>query len=131
MMLLRGLALWSGIMLVETLHGIARARFLAPRVGDRRSRQIGVFTGSLLIFVITLALIPWVGATRFSELLLLGLIWTVLTVAFEIVLGRLMFHMSWKRIWADFDLREGGLMSLGLLVMLLSPWIAAKIRHLV
>ena len=128
---LRALALWCVIMLVETLHGIARARLLAPRVGDRRSRQIGVLTGSLLILGITVTLIPRVGATRVSELLLLGVIWALLTMGFEIVLGRLVFRMSWRRIGADFDLREGGWMLFGLLAMVLAPWIGAKIRGIV
>ena len=126
----RGLALWCLIMLVETLNGIARVRFLVPRVGDLRSRQLGVVTGSLLIFVITLALIPWVGGSRVVPLLVLGLIWVALTVLFEVVLGRFVFHMPWKRIRADFDPRAGGWMRFGLLAMALSPWIAAILRDL-
>jgi hypothetical protein len=45
---LRGVAVWLCIILVEMLHGIARTMFLAPAIGDFRARQVAVFTGSLL-----------------------------------------------------------------------------------
>jgi hypothetical protein len=38
----------------EILHRIARTVLLVPYVGDLQSRQIGVFTGSLIILAIAL-----------------------------------------------------------------------------
>jgi hypothetical protein len=60
-------------------------------------------------------------------MLAVGAIWVVLTVLFEITLGRLM-NLSWQRILSDYDLANGGLMGFGLLFMLFAPLIAAKIR---
>ena len=51
-------------------------------------------------------------------------------VLFEVGLGRLTMNLPWKRIVSGYDLANGGLMSLGLLVLLLSPLIRAKIRDL-
>jgi hypothetical protein len=130
MMFLRGLAVWCGIMLVETLHGILRVKILAPRVGDRRSRQLGVLTGSLLILAITFAMASWIGGSDDLQLLVLGCLWAALTVGFEIVLGRLVFRMSWKRIRNEFNPREGSWMPFGLLAMALAPWIATTLRDL-
>jgi len=44
----------------------------------------------------------------------------------EIAFGRLIFRVSWKRLAADFDFRQGGLLSLGMLVLFLAPFLAAK-----
>jgi hypothetical protein len=52
----------------------------------------------------------------------------VLTIAFEMGLGRLVFDMDWARIASDYDLRLGGFMGLGLLCMLFTPWVAARWR---
>lgn len=49
-LIFRAFIIWLLIALIETLHGILRARFLAPKVGDLRSRQLGVFSGCALIF---------------------------------------------------------------------------------
>jgi hypothetical protein len=52
----------------------------------------------------------------------------LLTVLFELELGRLAFGYSWSQIAADYDLRQGRLMSLGLVLLLCAPFIATKIR---
>jgi len=54
--------------------------------------------------------------------------WVVLTVGFEIVLGRFAFGLSWERIASDYNIAEGGLMIFGLLVMLLAPLVMAGFR---
>ncbi len=43
----RALAVWLLILLVETIHGVHRARWLVPFVWGFRARQAGAFTGSL------------------------------------------------------------------------------------
>jgi len=56
-------------------------------VGEFRSNQLGVFTGSAIILVIAYLTIRWIGAKRTNESLTVGLIWLVLTVAFEVLFG--------------------------------------------
>jgi hypothetical protein len=51
----------------------------------------------------------------------------LLRVLFEVSLGRLAFGYSWTQIAADEDLRQGRLMSLGLVLLLFAPSIATKI----
>lgn len=130
-MILRALVLWLIIALAETLHGILRVKLLNRRVGDHRARQIGVFTGSGIIVVIAYLSAPWLGAFSAGQLLGIGLLWLLLMLAFEIALGRLVFHASWPRIAADFDIRQGGLLAIGMAVLFLAPWIAAKLRGLI
>ena len=136
MIWLRALAIWLLIIFAESLHGIARQLWLAPRVGDFRARQLAVFTGCLIIFTIAWLTIRWLGARRpgqrlgAKQLLGIGLLWAVLTVGFEIGLGRLL-GLSWERIGSDYDLAHGGLMGVGLLFLAAAPWLAARARRLV
>ena len=51
--LTRGVGVWVVLIGTEFVHGIARAVWLAPAVGDFRSRQIGVFTGSIINLAIS------------------------------------------------------------------------------
>jgi hypothetical protein len=126
--LLRGLVVWVMFMLAEVLHGTARILWLEPLIGDVKARQISVFTGLAIILAIVIASIRWIDATRVTQLWEIGLLWLGLTVGFEIVLGRFVMGLSWKRIASDYNLLQGGLMPLGLLVLTLSPLIAAKIQ---
>lgn len=124
---LRALAVWLVIIVVESVHGTLRQLLLVPVMGDFRARQVSVATGSLLIFVVAWLFIRWMGASSRRALLGVGLLWVLLTVAFEITLGRLL-GFEWSRLLEDYDLPHGGLMGLGLLAMLLTPLLAARLR---
>lgn len=125
--LARGALAWVLIAAAETVHGVARGLFLAPRVGDLASRQIGVLTGSALILVIAWLLGRWIGATSRAQLLAVGTVWLVLMVAFEVGLGRAL-GLPWDRIASDYDPRQGGMMALGMAVLFLAPLLAARAR---
>ena len=61
-----------------------------------------------------------------ADCLTIGALWLILMLGLEIAFGRLIFRVSWKRLAADFDFRQGGLLSLGMLVLFLAPFLAAK-----
>lgn len=125
----RCLAVWLLLMVAEIAHGILRAILLVPMTGEFRSNQIGVFTGSLIILFIAYFTIRWIGAIRRSELLAVGFTWLLLTVAFEVLFGRFVMGLTWERIASGYNVAKGGMMPLGLLVLLFSPMIAAKLRR--
>lgn len=129
MFLLRAFAVWLVIMGVETVHGILRNLLLAPLIGDFPARQLAVFTGSLLIFGVTCLSIRWIRAEATLRLLIVGLMWAILTVLFEVGLGRLVLKLPWQRVTEDYDITHGGLMGIGLLFMALAPMFAARLRH--
>jgi hypothetical protein len=128
MIFLRSIIVWLAMMAAETLHGTARILWLAPYVGDLYARQLSFFTGTILILAIATLFVPWLRASRFSQLLGIGVLWAILTLAFEIGLGRLILGYSWERVLADYNLSQGGLMSIGLVTLTCSPLIAARIR---
>lgn len=127
-MTLRAFLVWLVLMAAETVHGTLRQLLLAPRLGDRPARQVAVFTGSLLILSIVSLLFPRLRAEGNATLLRIGASWVGLTLVFEIGLGFL-FGRPREEIFWDFNLAQGGLLPLGMLVLLLSPWIAARLRR--
>lgn len=125
--LIKALTVWLILIAAEIVHGIARAVFLVPHVGEFRSNQIGVFTGSLIILVF----VRWIGPFRSSQLLGIGVLWGGLMLAFEILFGRFVVGASWERLLSDYNVLGGGLMPLGMIVLVSSPWIAGKVRGVV
>jgi hypothetical protein len=124
----RALLVWLLMMAAEFVHGIARIVLLQPRLGDLQARQVAVFTGSAIILAVALACVRWIGAATTRELLGVGMLWLVLTVAFELLFGRLVIGYSWRRIGSDYNLIEGGLLPIGLAVLMLSPLLATRLR---
>jgi hypothetical protein len=126
----RAFAVWCILICAEILHGIVRGIFLVPHVGEFRSNQIGVFAGSIIILVVAMAFVKWVGTTSSAQLLTVGFLWLGPTLTFEVLFGRFVMGASWERLTADYNVMEGGLLPFGMLILLLSPVIAAKVRGL-
>jgi hypothetical protein len=120
---------WFALMGAEFVHGIVRAIWLVPVVGDFRSRQIGVFTGTILNLSIAVLFIRWIHPTRIADAITVGVLWLVLTVMFDIGFGRAVMQASWQLIGSDYDLSHGGLLPIGLVLLALAPLITARIRQ--
>lgn len=123
-MWLRALAIWVVMMAAESARGVLCGLLLAPRVGEFRARQISFFTGMVLLAAIVYALIPWMNARMLRRLVTVRLLWVVLTLAFEIALGRLVFRFAWDRVLAEYLPWRGGLMAFGMLVLAALPTVA-------
>lgn len=68
--------------------------FFAPHVGDFRSGQIGVFTGSLLFLFFVYLCAPWMKMRNGGDCLRVGLLWLGLTLAFKLSFGHLVMGRS-------------------------------------
>jgi hypothetical protein len=130
-MFLRAFIVWLLIAVAEVLHGIQRVRLLNRRVGDRRARQIGVFSGSAIILAIAWVAAPWIGANTVRQLFGVGSFWLMLMLAFDMEFGRFVFHAPWERILSEFDVRRGGLLGFGMLFVFFASLLAAILRGLI
>ena len=127
--IVRATGVWVLVIVAEVIHGIARTLWLLPLVGDFRARQIAVFTGSAIIMALAVTVIRWIRPGDVREAVYVGVWWLVLTLTFEIAFGRLVAGASWDRIASDYDLRRGGLLPIGLLVLTAAPLLAARWRN--
>ena len=100
-MIRRAVTVWFALMATESIHGVARAIWFVPLVGDLRARQIGVFTGSALNLIVTFLLIVWLHPPDRTAAMKIGALWLL-----------------------------GGLLPIGLVVLTVTPLLAAKLRRL-
>jgi len=124
----RALAVWLMIAVTESIHGILRELLMAPMLGDALARRIAFFVACALIVFIAWLTAPWLEATSRRQQLWVGALWMALMFAFEVGLGRAQ-DMGWDRILAEYDVRRGGLMAFGMLLLLLAPMIGAGLRR--
>jgi hypothetical protein len=125
--MMRGVAVWVLIMLIETLHGVLRGLFLAPHVGEETASRIGWPVGLALVFLVSLLTIRWTGITGASSLLRLGAVWALLTVGFELLIGVLR-GLDHGQLLAALDPRTGSI-PYSAIVMFLAPLMADRFRR--
>lgn len=131
MLPLRALAVWLILIAAGFIHGIVRTILLVPIVGEFPARQIGVFTGSLLILLMAYLFTGWMNADNGKSLILVGLLWLVLTLLFDLCFGHFVSRRSWINLAFDNHLSQGGLLPIGLVVLVFSPWIAARFHDFI
>jgi hypothetical protein len=130
MILLKGVLIWLMFIIAESLNGTVRILWLISAFGDPLAHQISFLMGAILIVTIATIFVSWLQAAHISQLLAVGVLWLLLTVGFELILGRFVLGYSWSQIAADYNIYQGGLMPYGLVLLTLSPVIAVKIREI-
>jgi len=128
MLFLKAALIWVLIVFAEIGNGIFRMKFLTKPLGDHRARQLSTVTGCVNILLISLVSVGWLEIRSPGYLLAIGLAWTIAMLTFEIWLGRQVMKAPWERIFADFDLRKGNLLALGMLFLSLAPLLAGYLR---
>lgn len=118
---LRVLALCLALSGAEMLHGIARVRFLVPRVGKRRAQQVSIVTGCLLAFLVCWWIVPTLGVTGRAPLLALGLVLALYMASFDVAVARLAMKRPWRSVAEDFNPLRGNYLLVGCIVLVFIP----------
>lgn len=121
---LHGLAMWLVLLALAMANGVARVKLIEPRLGEDRARQLHTVLLALAALAVALPFVRAEGVTEAGPLLILGLVWSGLTVTFECAMGR-MQGQPWSTILADWDLARGRLWPVFLVSLAATPWIAA------
>lgn len=129
-MILRALTIWFAILLLASVNGAVRSAWLIPRLGDTMGRAVSTLLLSGVVFLVTWQTIGWIRPTSTWDAVKISLLWLVLTLAFEFLAGHYVFRQPWPALLEDYDVRRGRIWPLVLVVILLSPLWAARVKGL-
>lgn len=129
-MILRGVLAWCVLMVTAVLNGAFRVALLNPRLGEPTGHIISSLMLALFILLLAWVLVPWVGPTSSGEALAVGLLWLLLTLAFEFGFGHFAAHKPWGELLADYNIAAGRVWVLVLLTTFLAPVVAVRLRRM-
>jgi len=121
---------WVPLSVLAILNGIVRNSTYGPLLGE----QAGHLLSSLVLIAIVLAVayvFLWLARVPYGagDLLVVGGIWLLLTVAFEFLFGHYVAGHPWSRLLADYNLLRGRVWALVLLAIFVAPLIAGKLAR--
>jgi hypothetical protein len=131
MFAVKAAAVWLLILGCAIFNGGLREILLMPAVGKPLALVVSGLLLSACIVAVAYALVPWFGKLSRSDYFYLGLFWLCLTLAFEFGFGRLVQHRSWPELLEAYTFKDGNLWPLVLLVTLVAPLAAARLRKLI
>jgi hypothetical protein len=127
-MILKCALAWIPMVFIAILNGAFREFVLARALSELPAHQISCLTGVMLFWAYTwLISIRW-PLQSMNQAFVAGLVWLVLTVAFEFIFGHYVAHHSWERLFQDYNIFAGRLWVLVLLSVALLPMIVFRMR---
>lgn len=128
MLTLKSLAVWLLILVCAIVNGSVREGLLVPALGKRAALPASGILLSAVIVLVSLLLVPRFGRLNTRQCLFVGLLWLVLTLAFEFGFGRLVQHHDWGQLLEAYTFTDGNLWPLVLVVTFAAPWLAMRLR---
>ena len=124
----RAIAVWLAILVLANLNGAVRELWLIPQLGPGPGRVLSTVALSLLVFLVTWLTVGWIGPATTGDALRIGVLWLGLTLAFEFLVGHYLFHKPWAVLLEDYDLSQGRIWVLVLVITLFGPLWAMRLR---
>jgi succinate dehydrogenase/fumarate reductase cytochrome b subunit len=113
--------LWFPLIGIGIFNGVLREATYGKRMSELRAHQLSSLIGTVLFYVAFHLILRSFPTASTAHAALVGLIWLLMTAAFEFCFGRWVAKHSWRRLLRDYDLAAGRLWGLVLLSIFLAP----------
>jgi hypothetical protein len=128
MVALKALVLWFLILVLAIVNGGLREAVLLSVL----PRSTAFITSGILliacVLIVALLFIKWLGRLGFAQYAGVGLLWLLLTLAFEFAFGLLVRGESLAVLLEAYRFREGNIWPIVLVVVAAAPAFAAYVR---
>lgn len=121
--------IWLSFIPIAIANGLLREKCLVPLFGPPMAQSLSGISLGLLYFLLVYHTLPWFGALPPRQYWRIGLVWLIMTILFEFLFGRFVARKSWGELLQAYDLTTGNLWLLVLVVITVSPPLAAKLRN--
>jgi hypothetical protein len=119
--MLRYFLAWFPMLALAVANGTLRQATYGKRIPELRAHQLSTLSAAVLMGgYIWLVIRAWPPGST-SEAVLVGVLWLVLTVAFEFFMGLVLARRPLREVLQDYNLARGRVWLLLLLWIALAP----------
>ncbi len=119
--------LWLPMIFIAFANATIRELLFIKHFSEFRAHQFSTITLIILCAVYIWIVLPELHIQNNRQAFTIGLIWVLLTVAFEFTLGRLA-NKPWSDLLQDYNIFAGRLWGLFLLLLFILPYLVYTIR---
>lgn len=127
-MLLRVFLFWLPMIVIAFANATLRELALVKIYEQGRADQLSTLTLAILCAVYVWFVFRFLNIQHSGQVWLAGLIWMLLTIAFESILGRLT-HKPWSELLQQYNVFAGRLWPLFLLWLFLLPYLVYLLKR--
>lgn len=120
---------WFLFIPLAVINGTVRELLYKPHIGELLAHQISTFLASIAVIAVAyFLLVKEIENISDKTLLIIGFLWVSLTVGFEFSFGYYVEHLSVSKMIADYNLLNGRVWILFLIIVFLTP-LTVKALH--
>lgn len=120
--------LWLPMIIIAFANATLREIVFVKYFSEFRAHQLSTLTLIILCSVYIWFVFPVLNIHNSKLAFAIGIVWVLLTVAFEFSLGRLT-NKSWEYLFSDYNIFAGRLWLLFLFCLFVLPYIYYIIRN--
>lgn len=121
--MLRAFVFWLPMVVIGMVNGVFRALVLMEFMPENVARQVSTFILIALLANYILQIFPRLHIHTMTEAFRAGFIWMILTLGFESLLGYFVSGLTWKQVFAEYDLSQGKLWTFVLVALIVIPMV--------
>ena len=125
---IKNFLLWLPMILIAFGNAMIRELLFAKRFSDLTAHQLSTITLIIFCGIYVWLVSPLLNVQTSEQAFLIGLVWLLLTVAFEFSLGRLT-NKSWAYLLQDYNIFAGRIWLIFLICLFLMPYVFYTMRH--
>ena len=126
----KAFAIWLCILVMAIANGMFREAVLIPELGKIPGLILSGVLLSVLILAVSYLALPWFGKWPPARYLAIGSGWLLLTLIFEFAFGHFIQGKPWAQLLEAYTFKDGNIWPIVLLVTVMAPYIAARMRGL-
>lgn len=120
---------WFGLFIVAMINGGLRDALYKSVVGELAAHQISTLTGIILFGLVIWWMTRMWQIASSRQAWTIGLIWLVMTVAFEFLFFHYVTGHSWNELLNNYNIVEGRVWVLVLLWTLVAPYVFWRMQQ--
>lgn len=119
---------WLGMVVLAILNGAVREKLYRPWMSELSAHQVSTVVGICLFGVYIWLLTGFWRIESSVQAWGIGIMWLVMTVAFEFLFGHFVMGHPWGKLFQDYNLLRGRLWPLVLAWTAIAPFVFFRIR---
>jgi len=120
---IKTIGVWFILTFLAVLNGSARVFLYGPKMSNLLAHQISTFIFVAVVLVVAYIFIKRQEDLSNKTLILIGSIWVLFTEIFEFLAGHYLFGNSWEKLFADYNIFQGRIWILVLLITFFAPYL--------
>ena len=125
---LRYALLWVPMLIIAIANGALRQATFAKSMPELPAHQLSTLIGSVLIGLFVWFVVRIWPPSSAAQALRIGLVWLLLTVAFESFMGLVLERHTLAQVLHAYNLLAGRVWVLFLVWLTVSPWVFFRLR---